>query len=111
MSFFAPAHHCPNLKPKHMEGLNTTSQYKYIANPNDKTSFLKISVADEYPTAGTKSKKERSKWFKSLTPEQQKEHIKKCMAKKAALRSPEYRLNKYRQRGYSEAEIKLIMGG
>jgi hypothetical protein len=57
------------------------------------------------------SKSERRKWWLSLTPEQKKAHIKKCMAEKAAERTPAYRRAKYRQRGYSETEIKLIMKG
>jgi hypothetical protein len=55
--------------------------------------------------------KKKSIWWLSLTKEQQRVHIRKKMAEKNAYRTPSWRGEKYRERGYSEQEIHSIMTG
>ena len=58
-----------------------------------------------------KSKSERRKWWNSLTKAEQSAYLSKVMAAKAKKRTPEYRRKKYKERGYSDAEIERIMNG
>lgn len=53
----------------------------------------------------------KSKWWLSLTKEQQRIHIRKKMAEKNAYRTPSWRIKRYREKGYSEQEIDFIMKG
>lgn len=55
------------------------------------------------------TKAQRTQWWLSLSPEQQRAHVKKIMAAKAKKRTPAYRRKIYRQRGYTEEEIAMIM--